>query len=137
MIVHRPTGGVPIGKGRRDMSERQLRVRPDSPRQAAVAVITLGAILALGLFATDQFVVAKRSAPADGTAPSEVYTGSILYTPDEGQTCHQILFDNHTGKFTDNGTVDCERAAYHGVGATPEGASTSRLSAIAGSFRRH
>ena len=42
----------------------------------------------------------------------EIYTGSILYMPDMGNVCRQLLFDNHNGQFTDNGYVDCERAAY-------------------------
>jgi hypothetical protein len=62
----------------------------------------------------------------------EIYTGSILFTPPEGKICHQILFDNRTGGFSDNGNVDCEFAVYHGAEA--KHLPTARLWAISKGF---
>jgi hypothetical protein len=42
----------------------------------------------------------------------KIYTGSILFVPDDEKICRQFLFDNRTGRLTHNGFVDCERA-YH------------------------
>jgi len=36
--------------------------------------------------------------------------------PQEGRTCRQFLFNNHTGHFSDNCYVDCVNAAYRSLG---------------------
>ena len=55
---------------------------------------------------------------------------------DKGKICRQILFDNHTGQFTDNGYVDCERAVYHGASDPPKRWSAARVRVIGTGFRR-
>ncbi len=67
----------------------------------------------------------------------EVYTGSILYMPDDGRICRQLLFDNHNGRFSDNGYVDCEAAAYRGALDVPKQWSVARLHVISTGFVRH
>lgn len=59
----------------------------------------------------------KKPHSAQPVAPSddEIYAGLILFTPPEGRTRSQFLFDNRPGRFTDDGNVDCERAK--GTGA--------------------
>ena len=71
----------------------------------------------------------QRRRPSTGSLPEQrpsiagtavgddsIYTGSILYMPQEGRTCRQLLFDNQSGRFSDNGYVDCVNAAYRSPG---------------------
>ena len=125
------------------MYRRALRKksRSESIRQT-LGVVAVGAVLGTSLFAiADYFTVQHwvRPAPAARNAGAgEVYTGSVLYMPQEGRNCHQMLFDNNTGRFTDNGAVDCENAAYRGVdGSLSMQWSSARTRVIADGFRRH
>ena len=100
------------------MYRRALRKksRSESIRQT-LGVVAVGAVLGTSLFAiADYFTVQHWVRPATAARNAgEIYTGSVLYMPQEGRNCHQMLFDNNTGRFTDNGSVDCENAAYRGV----------------------
>jgi len=99
-----------------------------------VAVIALGALFAFGLHAIGGYAAPKHRAVAVASNDDEIYTGSILYMPIEGRICHQFLFDNRTGRWSDNGDVDCERSAYH---ANPKNWSFARARAISAGFRDH
>lgn len=118
-------------------------------RQIA-AVVAVGALLGVGLFASGQYIAARphvsriatvaarvtgKTATA-GTAvgDADIYTGSILYMPEQGSTCRQLLFDNQTGRFSDNGYVDCVNAAYHSPGE-PKFWSAARARVISDGFR--
>jgi len=96
-------------------------------------LIVLAAFLTLGLFLNEQYIKWRHATPI-AVAPNddEIYTGSILFMPPEGKICHQLLFDNRTGEFSDNGDVDCERAAYQG--AEPKHWSAARLRAVSSGF---
>ena len=124
------------------MYRRALRKksRSESIRQS-FGVDAVGALLGTGLFAiADYFTVQHwvRPAPAAARNAGEIHTGSVLYMPREGRNCHQMLFDNNTGRFTDNGSVDCENAAYRGVdGNLAKQWSSSRTRVIADGFRQH
>jgi hypothetical protein len=100
-------------------------------------VAAVGALLALGLLASGGYVVSKKRPAPVVTAlnDDEIYTGSILYMPDEGRICRQILFNNLTGLLSDNGKVDCERAAYHGDDNMR--LSSARVRVISTGFRDH
>jgi hypothetical protein len=106
-------------------------------------VLAVGSMVALGGFATGELVIAQRQKATDtahnATASNsdEIYTGSILYMPDQGRTCHQLLFDNRSGRFTDNGYVDCESAAYQGTDDVPKQWSAARLRVISDGFFPH
>jgi len=90
------------------------------------------------MFATGGFKIAQSSSkPASAPSDDEVYTGSILYVPDEGKVCRQLLFDNRTGRVQDNGLVDCEHAYYRGTGDMTKQWSTARALVISESFRQH
>jgi hypothetical protein len=107
-------------------------------RQMAVLAL-IGSVLAVALFATGEFEFV-RSLGTPALAPpndDEVYTGSILYLPDRGQMCRQLLFDNRTGRVQDNGLVDCEQASYRGMNEASKEWSTSRAQVISESFRQH
>jgi hypothetical protein len=104
-----------------------------------MAIVAIAAALALGAFAADKYAAAKRQAPPPAAEPGEeeIYTGSILYMPDDGRICRQLLFNNHDGRFTDNGYVDCEAAAYRGALDVPKQWSPARLHVISTGFFRH
>ena len=123
------------------MYRRALRKksRYESIRQR-FGVVAVDALLGTGLFAiADDFTEQHWVRPATAARNAgEIYTGSVLYMPQEGRNCHQMLFDNHTGRFTDNGSVDCENAAYRGVdGNLPEQWSSAHARVIADGFRQH
>lgn len=40
----------------------------------------------------------------------KLLSGSLLFSPIDGNTCRQSLFDNATGQIRDNGFVDCSAA---------------------------
>jgi hypothetical protein len=98
--------------------------------------MAIGAGLGLGVLGIEQYVTALHAAAVAAATPSngEIYTGSVLYMPDVGDVCRQLLFDNHNGKFTDNGYVDCAHAAYRGGIDGPQG-STARIRVISTAFR--
>ena len=100
---------------------------------ASVAVL---APLGAGLFAAGEVKIELSSAPPV-RAPSddEIYTGSILFVPDDGKFCRRILFDNRTGQLSDVGMVDCESAYYRSPGAPPAQLSVTRAQAISETFR--
>jgi hypothetical protein len=122
---------------RRQKAKRRTR---EGVRQTTV-VTAAGAFLALGLFASGEYVSATHRAAAAALASAAsgegIYTGSILYMPEEGKICRQILFDNHTGLLSDNGKVDCERATYQGADSTPKQWSFARVRVISSGFREH
>lgn len=109
-------------------------------RQIFVVITGIGAVLALSAIATDQFITAAKREAAAGTYEAskddDIYTGSILYMPDTSNVCHQWLFNNQDGRFTDNGNVDCEHAAYQGVDG-PKRWSAARIKVISDGFRDH
>jgi hypothetical protein len=123
------------------MYHRVLRKksRSESVRQS-LGVVAVGVV-----FGTSLFAIADYSTVQHGVRPAtaarnagEIYTGSVLYLPQEGRNCHQMLFDNQTGRFTDNGSVDCENAAYRGVdGNLAKQWSSARARVIADGFRPH
>jgi len=125
---------------RRQSAKLPSRFR-DNVRQS-FGVIAIGALLAGSLYGTAEYVTALRRASAAAAAAAaanddEIYTGSILYMPNEGRTCHQLLFDNLTGRFTDNGYVDCVNAAYRSASDMPKQWSAARVRVISTGFRRH
>jgi hypothetical protein len=114
--------------------------RARSSFREILTVSALGATLALGVVAAEQYVVAKRHAAAARVAAAavsdeEIYTGSILYMPDSSNICHQWMFDNHNGQFSDNGYVNCERAFYQGSPDSPKQWSAARVRVISSGFR--
>jgi hypothetical protein len=122
---------------RRAIRSKTRRSSREKTRQT-VAVVVWGVALAVGAVATDEIVTVQREATeaaAKAAMPSddEIYTGSILFTPIVGRTCHQLLFDNRTGRISDNGNVDCERAEYGG----PKNFPVLRARAISDAFRGH
>lgn len=109
----------------------------EGPRQTVIVVV-MAALLSFGLLQIGGYVAQRQRATAGENAaaalPSddEIYTGSILFPPIKGRICHQFLFDNRTGRISDNGNVDCERAQYAG---DPKNWGVSRARAISAAFR--
>ena len=76
------------------------------------AVAAVIAVLAAGFFAATETKIELSSAkPAARPSDDEIYTGSILFVPDDGKVCRRVLFDNRTGRLSDSGLVDCEARA--------------------------
>jgi hypothetical protein len=106
--------------------------------RSMIVLVTMAAIMATGLFATRSIDIAKPSTTATRQpSDTEIYTGSILFEPDDAKVCHQLLFDNRTGLINDNGTVDCGRAYYHSPNDAPLRWSTARAQVISEGFRHH
>jgi len=113
---------------------RPPKVRPRTRQGSLHTVFVIAAFLTLGLFLNGKYVTwTQHAAPvAIAASDDEIYTGSILFMPPEGRICRQILFDNRTGRFSDNGNVDCERASYQRAGTKHW--SPARLWAISRGF---
>jgi hypothetical protein len=78
-------------------------------RQVVAVVAAMAAGLSAGLFAAENIELAQPlTGPAIAPSDDEIYTGSILFVPDDGMICRQFLFDNRTGRLFYNGSVDCE-----------------------------
>jgi len=102
----------------------------------AWAVLGFAACLGSGVVLIKDYAAAKQDAAAAAVArDTEIYTGSILYFPDRGSLCRQLLFDNQNGQFSDNGYVDCDRAAYRGS-EQPKQWSAARARVISTGFRQ-
>ena len=117
-------------KGQRAKKRRRRSER--GRRFAAVVAVTF--LLAAGFFAaTEPRIQLAAAKPAPVPSDAEIYTGSILFVPDDGRVCRRFLFDNRTGRFSDSGLVDCESAYYRTPGtASP---SAARTLAISETFR--
>jgi hypothetical protein len=128
-----------------DRSKRRsnARARGRERSRQMVFLAAIGSVLALGLFVAGELKVGQflprlsLSQPAPAPSENEIYTGSILYLPNEGTTYRQLLFDNRTGRFRDNGLVDCERAYYHGTNESATLWPNARAVVISQGFRGH
>ena len=134
------------------MNRPKIRPRAGNGAGQVFIVVAAGVSLALAALATQGYVTAAKheasadaagsarrasiavTAAASGQNDDDVYTGSILYMPNDGRFCRQLLFDNQNGQFTDNGYVRCEQAAYNGLDG-PKHWSAARIRVIATGFR--
>lgn len=136
MVPSHRSSSVASLMSRSDCRQKLAPRSREGSRQTAV-VVAVAALLALGLLAGGNYLNSRHQNAAGATAnkDDDIFTGSILYMPTEGRICHQILFDNKTGRFTDNGNVDCENAAYRGTDNTPKQWSFARVRVISTGFR--
>ena len=111
-------------KRRNSRSERTRRI---------AAVVAVLALLTAGLFAAREAEIELPAMPSD----DEIYTGAILFVPDDGKVCRRFLFDNRTGRLSYGGLVDCESAYYRSPNAPPAQMSVARTQAISETFRHH
>jgi hypothetical protein len=61
-------------------------------------------------------------------------TGSILFTPSDGNICEQRLIDNHTWRIHPNGFVLCDEAVSWHAGQRERLTTQSRIEAIRDGF---
>jgi hypothetical protein len=128
-----------------DRSKRRsnARARGRERSRQMVFLAAIGSVLAVGLFVAGELKVGQflprlsLSKPVPTPTEDEIYTGSILYLPNDGTTCRQLLFDNRTGLFRDNGLVDCEQAYYRGTGESANLWPNARAVVISQGFRAH
>ena len=105
-------------------------------RQTAAIAVIIAVILSASLFAAKNIKIAQsHSRPAMMPSDDEIYTGSILFVPDDETICCQFLFDNRTGRLTDNGLVECERAHNEDISGRAMQWSSVRAKVISESFR--
>jgi hypothetical protein len=112
--------------------------RPEVGRRIA-AIAAVAAVLTAGWFAARETTIELFAPPKPPVTPSddEIYTGAILFVPDDGKTCRRFLFDNRTGRLSYNGLVDCESAYYQNRDVSPAQMSIARTQAISETFRHH
>ena len=121
---------------RRQKQRTKWRNRSSELRRRLAAVVALMALLTAGLFAAKETKIELSSAkPVPTPSDDEIYTGSILFVPDDGKVCRRVLFDNRTGQLSDGGRVDCESAYYRSPSAPPAQMSVARTQAISETFR--
>jgi hypothetical protein len=105
--------------------------------QVLAVLLAAAAIVAAGAVVVRQAeVVAPLTHSDKPLSDDEIYTGSILFPLKDETRCHQLLFDNRTDQFKDNGTVDCLKAYYRGTTRAPMQWSAMRAQVISESFRR-
>ena len=103
-----------------------------------IVLCGIAAIIATGFFAATHIEIARAPVkPAKLLSDDELYTGSILFVPNDGKICRQLLFDNRTGRMNDNGMVDRDRAYHQSANKAPMQWSSARAQVISESFRRH
>jgi hypothetical protein len=100
-----------------------------------MVLIVSVAIISAGVFASRHIEIThtttqSKKPPSD----DEIYTGSILFVPDDGKICRQLLFDNRTGLINDNGLVDCQHAYYRRA-VDKQWSPAGRAQIISESFR--
>jgi hypothetical protein len=119
---------------RRQRQRTKKRSRRSERARRIAAVVAVTVLLAAGFFvATETKIQLSAAKPVPMPSDDEIYTGSILFVPDDGRVCRRFLFDNRTGRLVDNGLVDCESAYYRTPGAPSP--SVARTQAISETFR--
>jgi hypothetical protein len=106
--------------------------------QVTLAFACLAAVVAFTLFVDSGPAAVTRRAAAPPHVPTEeeIYTGSILFMPYEGNDCRQSLLDNLTGQIRDNGVVPCDRAMIDAGSTQRRAWSAARVDAIRDGFAR-
>jgi hypothetical protein len=112
----------------------KIHQRGSERSRRMTVLIAIAITMATGLFATRHIEIAKSSGKP--LRDDEIYTGSILFVPNDGKICRQLLFDNRTGLINNNGFVDCEHAYYQSTNEVPMQWSAARARVIGESFRR-
>ena len=108
-------------------------------QQAFVAFAFLAGAIAFSLFAHNDPKSSRLAGSETAQSPSneaEIYTGSILFVPLEGDDCRQRLLDNITGRIWDNGVVSCDDALTKSARAQTGRWSAARVDAIRDGFMK-
>ncbi|HVX99353.1 MAG TPA: hypothetical protein VHA55_06140 [Pseudorhodoplanes sp.] len=105
--------------------------------QAALALACLAAVIAFSLLvdSKDQGAMRESSAAHEPT-DEDIYTGSILFMPYNGNMCRQNMLDNRTGSIKEIGTVPCDVALSRLNAAQARAWSAARVDAIRDGFAK-
>jgi hypothetical protein len=123
---------------RRPRQRTKKRNRRSERTRRIAAIVAVMVLLTAGLFAAREAKIELSSAkPVPTPSDDEIYTGSILFVPDDGKVCRRFLFDNRTGRLNYGGLVDCESAYYRIPSAPHAQMSIARTQAISETFRHH
>lgn len=104
-----------------------------------VGALSIGAILYFnGWFASHRHWTELLFRPQSVAQVNtdELYTGSLIMVPSRGDKCWQLLFDNRTGRMTDNGPVNCYEAVSQLLEEEKNAVTPSkRIHVISNAFR--
>lgn len=105
-----------------------------------ISTLSIGAILTVsGVLSTHGLRAAfeGRSDRVLLADADELYTGSVIVVPTEGNQCSQYLFDNRTGRMRDNGYIDCYSIVSQLVEEAEKNSVTpaKRMHVISNAFR--
>jgi len=99
------------------------------------AILALSGLIGGGLSDGLRPKRAQQVTSNQPTGDDDLYTGSILFVPVDGDNCWQRFLDNQTGQLWDNGFVSCEAMAPHSLISQPGRYSTAgRVDAIRKGF---
>jgi hypothetical protein len=99
------------------------------------AILALSGLIGGGLSDGLRPKRAQQVASNQPMNDDEIYTGSILFVPVDGDHCWQRFLDNQSGRLWDNGFVSCEAAAPHSLISQPgRYSSAGRVDAIRKGF---
>ncbi len=74
-------------------------------------------------------------APQRVASNDELYTGSIVVVPPQGDHCWQMMLGNRTGRMWEAGYMDCDTVSDVLNDAKRNGASAERMNVIGVTFR--
>ncbi|MES1155149.1 MAG: hypothetical protein ABUL48_01840 [Pseudorhodoplanes sp.] len=121
------------------ISRRSAWLNRREKQRALLAFACLTAVIAFSAFVRN---TPKSQGAADAAASAavrpddEIYTGSILFVPREGNDCRQNLLDNLSGRIWDNGVVPCDTALAKFTEKQGGRWSAARVDAIRDGFRK-
>jgi hypothetical protein len=120
---------------------KSLRARNRDGRRAVFAIVCLGLILALTMFADlhkvkDDKQIAAATASSEEQVDDGPRTASILFVPYAGNTCRRNMLDNRTGAIWSVGFVACDEALAQSNNAESRQWSAARMEALRSGFRR-
>jgi len=83
------------------------------------AILALSGLIGGGLSDGLRPKRAQQVTSNQPTGDDDLYTGSILFVPVDGDNCWQRFLDNQTGRLWDIGFVSCEAMAPHSLISQP------------------
>jgi hypothetical protein len=105
--------------------------------QATLALACLAAAVIFSLFGdSGRSSITRQAVTPHALSDEEIYTGSILFMPYQGNDCRQNLLDNLTGQIRENGVVPCDSAILQTGSKQARAWSAARVDAIRDGFAR-
>ena len=125
---------------RRKQAELRLsRERARNSRRAVVGVVALAIVLGIGIH--NGWVPTGLTAPPAAVDPdskqfTETHTGQIRFSAVDGDDCHEVQFNNDTGRFGDGKTVRCGAGDITAASGAPAPGASARALSIRNAFNK-